>query len=529
VNIARILHRQCSERGHSAAIIDRHRGRDRVLSFQDLEAASVSYRERIARRGVGPGDAVLILHPMSAELYAFLVALFRMGAVAMFLDPSAGRGFVERCLRICPPRAFFGTRKAQLVRLLIPALGRVPLAISSEFLPGTTYLPLELRSGPEEPDAIFPAGTSDPALITFTSGSSGEPKAALRTHGFLAAQHRALAESLGHQAGTVDLTTLPVFVLANLASGITSVLPDADMRRPGHIRATPVLGQFERLPITTMAASPAFVARLGAECRKRGLRFPQMTEVFMGGAPVFPEDLDQAREVFPRAGISAVYGSTEAEPMAEISRAAIGEEDRTAMQHGRGLLAGPPVGSIELRIVQSQWGTPMPAMDRCTFDALVLEPGEVGEIVVSGAHVLPGYLHGAGDAKTKFRVEGGLWHRTGDLGWLDPGGRLWLMGAASAAISDERGVLYPFAVECAAREVPGVRRAAVVVLDRSRILAVETGRGEKVEATAILQALGWARLDGVRLLPAIPMDKRHNAKIDHAALRRMLAGNRNAR
>ena len=72
----------------------------------------------------------------------------------------------------------------------------------------------------------------DEALITFTSGSTGAAKAAVRTHGFLLAQHAVLARDLELQAGEVDLTTLPIFVLANLASGVCSVIPDVDMRAP---------------------------------------------------------------------------------------------------------------------------------------------------------------------------------------------------------------------------------------------------------------------------------------------------------
>ena len=107
--------------------------------------------------------------------------------------------------------------------------------------------------------------------------------------------------------------------------------------------------------------------------------------------------------------------------------------------------------------------------------------------------MLTGYLHAAGDAETKFRVNGKAWHRTGDLGWLDRNGRLWLMGRASAAIQDERGVLYPFAVECAARQIPGVRRAAIAGIEGRRILAVEADSARVPDA--VRTRLAWAKLD----------------------------------
>jgi acyl-CoA synthetase (AMP-forming)/AMP-acid ligase II len=520
VNIAQILSGQAYERGDAPALIDVRGGQDRVLSFRALESASARFAEQIVNSGIGEGDAVLILHPMASELYAFLIALFRLGAVGMFLDPSAGREYVEHCLRIHPPKAFFASAKAQLLRLWIPALRRVTPVFCTTALPSTRHLSLRAQ-GPER-NAIAALPESAPALITFTSGSTGEPKAALRTHGFLVAQHRVLQASLHHCAGTMDMTTLPVFVLANLASGIASVIPDADLRRPGHIAARPVLQQLQRLPITTLAASPAFVARLTEECRNTGLRIANLKHLFMGGAPVFPADLRQAQDAFPQAEIAAVYGSTEAEPMAEASLADISPEDFDAMEQGRGLFAGLPNASISLRILRDRWGTSIPPLDELQFQALSLGPEEVGEIVVHGDHVLRGYLNGVGDAETKFTVSGALWHRTGDLGWVDHAGRLWLMGRASAAIRDDRGVLYPFAIELAARQIPGVRRAALVAVQGQRVLALEANAPGIAEA--VRSKLQWARLDAIRILRSIPMDKRHNAKVDYVALRRLVKG-----
>ena len=518
MNIAEVLRRQAADRGDAPALIDVHRGQDRVLRFRELESATARFSGQLLECGIGGGDAVLILHPMCAELYAFLIALFRVGAIGMFLDTSSGREYVERCLRIFPPKAFFGSAKAQLLRLWIPSLQAVKLKMCSRWFPGTMCF--SLNSGAVERPELAITGESDPALITFTSGSTGEPKAAVRTHGFLLAQHRALQESLHHCAGEFDLTTLPVFVLANLASGVTSVLPDADMRRPGHIDPGPVLRQLQRHPIRTMAASPAFVTRLVGECRRSGLRPDGLRRVFVGGAPVFPEDLRAASQTFPQAEITAIYGSTEAEPMAEVALSDVKLEDFAAMERGAGLLAGRPVNSISLRIICNQWGTPIGELNGSSFKDLLVTTDQVGEIVVSGKHVLSGYLNGAGDAETKFRVDGVVWHRTGDLGRLDACDRLWLLGRASAAIKDERGPLFPFAVECAARQVAGVRRAAILGVNGRRILVLEA---EGVSVEAARQALVWVGLDEVHLVRSIPIDKRHNAKVDYVELRRMMS------
>ena len=155
-----------------------------------------------------------------------------------------------------------------------------------------------------------------------------------------------------------------------------------------------------------------------------------------------------------------------------------------------------------------------------------LPADEPGEIVVSGEHVLTGYLHGRGDDETKFRVDGAVWHRTGDAGYLDDRGRLWLLGRCVARIDDARGELYPFAAETAVYQDARVKRAAVVGHNGRRLLAVGVVRRRRSRATwkRSAQILAWARIDEVRVWPPVPVDNRHNAKIDYPAPFRAPAG-----
>jgi olefin beta-lactone synthetase len=197
------------------------------------------------------------------------------------------------------------------------------------------------------------------------------------------------------------------------------------------------------------------------------------------------------------------------------------------MEQGKGLLTGRPVSSISLRIIRAQWGVPILPLDGLAFERLIAACGEPGEIVVAGGHVLPGYLNGEGDTETKFEVDGARWHRTGDVGYLDAAGRLWLLGRCSGKIRDERGTLYPFAVECAAMQNPSIRRAALAAVDARRVLAVEAEK--PVSPDDILRSLSWAQLDQVVSLDRVPVDKRHNAKVDYVALARKLKSVRNTR
>jgi olefin beta-lactone synthetase len=523
MNLVTVLTQQIHERPQSPAIIETRRGVDVVTTFAQLDERSRRVAGLLREAGLGAGDPVLIFHPMSAELYVVLLGVFRVGAVAMFLDPSAGREHLERCCELQAPRALIASPKAHLLRVTSDAVRRIPRKfVIGSWLPGAVSLRRAENVSPL--GNCEPCGPESAALLTFTSGSTGQPKAAVRTHGLLLTQHRVLERHLKLVPGEVDLTTLPIFLLANLASGVTSVIPDADLLRPGFIEAGPVLDQMRRLQVTRAAGSPAFFERLlAADDASKALE--PMRKIYTGGAPVFPKLLRQLQAVAPGAEVEAVYGSTEAEPIAHIAAANLSSDDHAAMLAGDGLLAGEPISEIQIAVLRDQWGKPLGQLTEAEFAQLNEATGNAGEIVVAGEHVLKGYLRGRGDEETKFRVGDTDWHRTGDAGRFDARGLLWLLGRCGARIKDARGVLYPFAVECGAQEQPGVRRAALVAEGGRRLLAIEPeGDFTPEQADSLREKLAWAHVAEVRVLPSLPMDARHNAKIDYPALRKLLAG-----
>jgi acyl-CoA synthetase (AMP-forming)/AMP-acid ligase II len=279
-----------------------------------------------------------------------------------------------------------------------------------------------------------------------------------------------------------------------------------------------------RLRVTRSAGSPAFFERLLSAGEARPAALSGLKKVYAGGAPVFPKLLRQLQHASPGAEVEAVYGSTEAEPIAHLETRQMETADHDAMRRGAGLLAGKPIQEIQLRVICDQWGTPLGKLSADGFAARFQPAGEAGEIVVTGDHVLKSYLHKRGDEETKFSVEGEIWHRTGDAGKLDEGGRLWLLGRCAARVEGERGRLYPFAVECVAQEHPGVNRTAFVEHKGRRCLAIETsGEFNEADADALRASLIWAGIERVLPVKRLPVDGRHNAKIDYPALRRLLA------
>ncbi|OJV06121.1 MAG: hypothetical protein BGO20_09425 [Bosea sp. 67-29] len=289
------------------------------------------------------------------------------------------------------------------------------------------------------------------------------------------------------RADEIDLIAFPVFVVANLGMGVTSVLPRWNLRR--HDQAEPglIARQIAEERVTRALLPPSVcevLARSDAPIR--------LDAIFTGGGPVFPDLLERIAEKMPGTDVVAVYGSTEAEPIAHLHHRDIKPEDWQAMKTGAGLLAGRSVEAIRVAIRED-------------------------EIIVTGDHVNKGYLDPAADAATKLKHEGEIWHRTGDAGRFDAEGRLWLGGR----LDGRAGGLLPFGVEAASRFWPGVRRSALVGFDGRAILAVE---GDLDQLPAWTRAAALIGNVHVIAISEIPLDKRHRSKVDYVTLRAKLKG-----
>ena len=470
MNILDAFAAQVASHPDRVAIVDKN---GRGTSYAALAVRAAALAAAWHRKGLRPGDRVLLALPLDADLYAALAALWRIGAAAILPEPALGLFGLRHAVAAVAPRAVLTSGLYRLLPLLVPELYRVPL-----------WLTLREAGGAHPIAGLDPDA---PALISFTSGSTGAPKAIVRSHGFLRAQDRAVAPLIatGGKA-EVDLVAFPVFVVANLGQGITSVLPNWPLRAPGRAQGAAIASHAERHGVTRLLLSPAIAEALASS------RFPAGAHtLFTGGGPVFPDLIARVRARAPTMRIVSVYGSTEAEPIAHCDADDVTDEDWATMRAGGGLLAGRPAEAARVRILHD-------------------------EILVAGGHVVSGYLDPHHDSSTKIcDADATIWHRTGDAGRFDATGRLWLRGRLEGRIGD----LWPFEIEAPARLWSGVRRAALAEVEGQAVLAIEGDAAMYERWSAAAQALGVARVASV---PSIPMDRRHGSKIDRHALRRAL-------
>jgi acyl-CoA synthetase (AMP-forming)/AMP-acid ligase II len=485
----------------------RHPDRPALILGRESIAFS-ALRERIdrassglQREGLQPGDRAIVMIPMSIDLYVAMLALLDLGAVAVFVDPWIGWRQIASFAAYAEPRAWLGIPKSHMLRLLT---GRLPITVTT----GRRLGPFPARrtlSEIEEPagdGAVHASQPDDPALITFTSGSSGEPKGANRTHRFLLAQHRALAAEFPAQEGDVDMPMFPVFALNNLAVGVPSVVPDMDFRRVDRVDGAAILRQMLTHGVTTCTASPPFFDRLASTGENPGLR-----RILTGGAPVSDAQLRAWRRAFPDTEIVVAYGSTEAEPVAHLTA-----EERLELK-GPGFCAGRPIDRIRAKVIDEE-GRELPQ-------------GRIGELIVTGDHVCRDYYRNPKAVKENKITDqdGTVWHRMGDTGWFDAQGRFWIAGRVHSTIRRGGELIHPQLVEQAAQgEDPRIRRAAAVGLGERVVLVIETDAGEEIKKDIHTRlAAAGQTVDEIRLTKMpLPVDPRHNSKIDYGKLRERL-------
>jgi len=269
--------------------------------------------------------------------------------------------------------------------------------------------------------------------------------------------------------------------------------------------------------VRSLRAAPAFASELCAELERRDMRLLSLESIQIGGGPVSASLAKRVIDRCPRAAAYAVYGCTEAEPIASVPLAEL------ARSEGGGFLAGYPVAGASVRVVRL--GLLPATVGEAGIAPLHAASGEVGEVVVCGAHVDQGDETVPG---SKIRAaDGSVWHRTGDAGRWDERGRLWLVGRTTDALNTSRGTVFPYPVEAAAGSIRGIRQAAVSQHITTGDVAVAVrlapspGREWAPELRALLAEHGLAVAD-IHVTAEIPCDARHGSKVDRLALRRLL-------
>jgi acyl-CoA synthetase (AMP-forming)/AMP-acid ligase II len=471
------------------------------ITYSALEKEVKETAAYFQKKGIKKGDRVLVFVPMRIDLYRIVLALFYIGATAVFLDEWVNKKRLDLCCKLADCTGFIGVFKAQVYSIFLKELRQVPIK-------------LKLKKKLDYSIPIVPVTPESHALITFTTGSTGTPKAANRTHEFLKHQFAALLDEIEPKADDIDMVVLPIVLFVNLGVGCTSVIANFKMTKPESIDVALIAKQIKTTKVNRITASPFFIKKLSEYALKSDFKFTNLQKIFTGGAPVFPNESALYLSAFPNANSTIVYGSTEAEPISSI---AANKLSITNKDLPNGLPVGRVYHKTKLKIIKIS----EEAIPPCTAEALkpmTLEDGEIGEILVSGLHVLKQYYKNEAAFKAnKIIVDNVIWHRTGDSGLIKET-ELFLTGRCSQLIKNTEGFLSPFIIENKLQCIEGINIGTIVEIENQYVLVVET----ELNLSQLKPLLTNIIHNKVVILNRIPRDLRHNSKIDYAKMKLML-------
>ena len=483
-----------------------------TLSFGELAVAISRFRQHCRDLCWQTGEPVVLMLKPSPALYVAVLGLLAEGLIPVFIDRGLGSKRMLQALKLSGARRVITNTKLARLGRLLTATGKVHWYTEADLLePITTSAAGDWQWG-------VPIDEHAHGLISYTSGTTGRPKGADRTHTSLIAQHQAIRSHWPDQGADIDMTCLPVLVLHNLCCGMPTVLPEMDFAAPARVDGRRVLEQIRQHGVSRISGAPAFIQRI-ARAASDSTPPNSLRSVRVGGAPVGSKLAKELMQALPDADIAVVYGSTEAEPIAHINA------DEIAADTGMGYPVGRGVEQTTLIRIAEQ--------ERITTESelrkLEVTNNEAGEIIVKGPHVLRGYVNDA-EATRENKVpadSGEVWHRTGDIAVVDDTQTLRLLGRRSDAIQWQGTTLYPFPLERQLQDLPQIRQAALVQSAPGEspklFISLEPKHSDKKSAISLckqpLKQMGFDDV-AIDILKDLPVDSRHNSKILRAPLRK---------
>lgn len=435
-----------------------------TTSMQDLENRATSIAAGLQQMGMGPGKRIALLVRFGEDFITLVFAVLKTGATLVLIDPGMGRKNLIQCLAETNPDGFIAIPAAQaVVQVLKSKFPNAKLNVTAGWtwgcLPSPTLSQLERHSAREFQQVH--SSLSDSAAVIFTTGSTGPPKGVLYTHGTFNAQIDQVAMHYGIEPGGKDLSGFPLFGLFNAVMGTTTVIPDMNPIRPADVDPVRLLDAIDQWQINQSFGSPALWTKVGKYCQENGRRVPSLKRVLSAGAPVPPRILEQMRSAMhPDGCMYTPYGSTEALPIASIeSRMVLGETAAKTRQ-GAGTCVGHRFAAMQWRVIAID-DRPLESIEQTRE----LPRGEIGELMVSGPVVSRQYVTRT-DQNAIHKVRDGeqVWHRMGDVGYLDDQERFWFCGRKSHRVITANATLHTEPIEAIVNTHPAVYRSALVGL-----------------------------------------------------------------
>ena len=439
---------------------------EEVITYRRLADAADRVSALLWQRGIRKGDAVAYLGENSPEFIQVMFGAMQLGAVFVPVNTRLAPPEIAHVLTDSGTRALIHDSEfADRIAAVVDAGGiahRIGTGEGTSDRPGLAQLLRTTRAGHADADVTL----DDPAAIIYTSGTTGKAKGAVLTHGNLT--WVALNCIVDYDVVSTDIALMisPLFHVASLGMGaLPVILKGATMVLEKRFEPGRALAQIERHGVTMLSGVPTTYQLMADHPDWAGVDLSSLRTLTCGGSAVPTRILNAYEE----RGLSFTqgYGMTETSPGATSLSPAM-----TRAKQGS---VGLPHFFTDVRIADEH--------------GAMVTRGTVGEIEISGPNVFPGYHANPDATAAAFTADG--WFRSGDLGYLDPDGYLYIADRLKDMIISGGENIYPAEVENLISDIDDVTGVAVIGIPDERW-------GEVPWAVVTVREGGSVDTDGVR-------------------------------
>lgn len=507
----------------------------KTVTFRELDQDSSRIAREMANSGLKPGMKIALMVRQGIDFITLVFALYKAGAVLILIDPGMRINRMLHCLREARPNGFAAISAVHAARLFLKKWfpsAKFNLTVGKRFFWGGLSL-AKIRKKPLGEPFMVQTKPEDPAAVIFTSGSTGPAKGVLYSHRIFDTQVEQVAERYQIKPGEVDLAGFPFFGLFNAAMGTTAVIPDMDPTHPALIDPKLFLEAADDWKISQSFGSPALWNRVLDYCLAHHRRIETLKRAISAGAPINFALLEKFLKcINPEGEAFTPYGATESLPVASIGAREVLSQTAEKTKKGGGICVGKRFAKIEWCVI--------PISDRPIEKLADVKPlplGEIGELAVCGPQVTKRYVTRleANSVAKMTDDQGRIWHRIGDVGYLDDQDRFWFCGRKAHRVETRDKTFFSIPCEYIAVGHPKIFRAALVGIPdglgkKFPVLLVEPFKDqfpksdrEKVQLENEVLALTrqsdiTKQIDKIIVWPSFPVDVRHNAKINRELL-----------
>src|SRR5258706_1049182 len=456
---------------------------DRSITAEQCDAMSDALAVALQARGIEPGNRIAMYLQNVPQVFVTVLAAWKCGAVIVPCNPMLRERELKKVLSGSGCRVLVGQADlyGDVAQVAMPstAVAHVITTSPLEFLDPEAPLPTVLSGmtrmpSPRTADLMTLAAEhagqqpkpvdidgDDVAFMVYTSGTTGDPKGAMNTHRNVVFATSVYRHWIGLAEADTILGLAPLFHVTGLIGHVTlAMLTGAPLALFYRFDVSEACRLVERHKATfTVSAITAFIALLNSDAMKtRNLK--SLTKVYTGGAPTPPGVLADWHE---RTGtrIQPMYGLTEATSPTHMT------------PHGLSPPIDPHTGAMSVGV--PVFNTYAKVVTEAGYDAA---PGEIGEFVIAGPQIVPGYWQKPEETSKALGPDG---LRTGDVGFMDEKGWFYLVDRSKDMIVASGFKVWPREVEEVLYLHPAVREAAVVGVP-------DPYRGETIKAVISLKA-----------------------------------------